>query len=336
MKGRLPNLLMVTVIAVLIWVYAASQTIERAEVFVSVDFIAPAGQDLLIEEQGPRQQVRLVLEGNQAELARFRRLDQPLQIEVRQEPGETQMPVAVSDVIRNLQAVRNTNVSIVESRPDRIQLHVEPFVTLDNISISTSELPESVVISDVTPTTATLRFPASSLETVNKYAEIEAQISEDVFGRLEPGVRSPISAAVTLPPELAAIRHLSIVTPRDVKAVLTLQVERIEGTPRVPVKVMMSPTEAGRFLIDVDESFVDITLSGPRDVMTQLENSNELFAVVDLSGVDLDARIDRENLASAVLINLPDGVIPGLAPSVTYRVRRIEAAALPSTGPLPE
>ncbi len=330
MKSLVLRLIFVTVIAVLVWTLAESQTLRSAPFTADLE-IQPGSVNRVLrlantETFDGRIELRVSGSGSGLEeLTRTLRDPITLQlgVDISFEPGE--QLVDLRAVLRASDLFRKNAVTLNDVEPQFIRILTDELVSID-VPVR-AELPgiqiEGQARTD--PETVQFRIPRSlqsSLASSDVF--VYATLGQDELARLTPGVEQRVDGVTASPsPALAASWFLRPTT-ASVSVILKLKSRTATETiPAVPVQLRVAPAELARFDIEVaeDDRFLhDVVLRGPGPLIERIRADTSLrpVAVVALTFEELERGIETKDAQ----IILPPGFeqVEAQADSVSVRV----------------
>ena len=305
------NLVVVTIVSLLIWFWAAGQTSETETVYASVAFETPeqvvvtprAVPGVEIRMRGPLQAVRKMTEY-------FR---DPLRILV----GSPGVPdangehlVDVAALARNAIEELGEPVQVISAEPTSIQINVTRMVER-TVKIE-PRLPEGARTTgrvEVVPSEGTLIIPEEFADT-ELVLKLLADIPSAELSKLEPGRRYVIPATIELPIELQSIaQQLKFSPPKAEVSVALVSAETDHVLPAVPIQVAAPPADLDRYNVKIaagNEFLRDVTLRGlPQDIRRIIDGEVRVAAFVHLTSDDLVQNVKERPISMWML---PDGV----------------------------
>ncbi|MEL6795681.1 MAG: hypothetical protein AAFO89_02550 [Planctomycetota bacterium] len=296
----------VTVLTVLVWVVAESEslTAERIETEVTMVGDAQAGLVMVPVRDGAwTGRVTIEVAGGAAAVSRLR---EPLRAGFDLEPGQGTVPIEsgrhvldLADAVRSLPAFQRSGLTIASIEPEQVEVDIVRLVTRDADIVV--RLPAGLDVSSVVaePRRARLTYPDSAADAVERGVEIVAAVSAAQADDIIVGSRSTIrDVPLLLPPMLTGSPFASI-EPTSVSVIATLeQREDTVTLDAVPVRIQRPAFQADRWIVRVDEAdqlLSGVVVTGPSDLIAQIR-SNELriFATVSLTPDDLDRLITEK------------------------------------------
>lgn len=318
MVGRegIVNVVVVTLVSLLIWMWAAGETRETESAFTDIRFEAPTSdsirirpgevETLRLQVRGPRRAVDTVAE----------RLRDPVTVVagtdgVPSEPGRHQIDLA--ELVDQVISQWRLPVTVVGAEPATVEVEI---VRLDTREVRISPiLPPGVRTSgkmEVTPEVATIVLPGDLADI--EQLELEARIADrDLEGR-EAGRRHRILVPLQLPDGLVSFRNSIRIEPQTVEVGLSLESNEAELTlaGAVPVQIAGPAEDLDDRIVEVDptDAFLrNVVVRGPSDAIERLrarEDAVGVIAFVHLTDDDLLQRISEKPVT---LWNLPPGVV---------------------------
>lgn len=314
MWKQAPTLLVVTVVAIVIWLFAEGENVQRAEVVATVQVVPASTAGLLtwIESDTPWDgRVTVKISGATVGIDAVRdRLRQPLLLTPGAEgfsstPGNHTLDLRT--MLRLFPEIRETGVSIEECEPRVLVAHVDV--------IETVELPVRVEVADAeveglpeaNPTRIMVHVPSLVRPKLTPDSALIARVSAEAVRGLGRGRRETLPAVtLDLPPELVGSRGVRITTP-TARVSLTLR-ERTatELLPSVPVQIRVAPGQLARWQIiipETDQYLRDVRITGPSEEIEKIRKGDlRIIAMVTLSAQELTAGITSK---AATFSDLP-------------------------------
>ncbi len=337
-RERLVNIVAVTLVTLLIWMWAAGETRETESAFTDIRFVAPTADSMRIQP-AELSTLRLMVRGPRRALDSVaERLREPIAVTagtngIPAEPGPHEIDLA--QLGEAIIAQWRLPVTVVGAEPESVTIEILPMATREVRVIPV--LPNGVRTTgrvEVVPETATVVLP-------NDFAELdalqlEARVSDrDLAGR-ETGRRHQLEVQLQLPAALADARDLVRIQPRAAEVRLTLDSNEAELTLSTPVPVQIAGPAADLddWIVEVDQpsAFLrDVVLRGPSETIQRLRDRDGnvgVIAFVHLTSDDLLKKIEEKPVT---LWSLPAGVtvtaVGGDAtssPRITLRIKERE------------
>lgn len=333
---RLRTWLVVTLITVLVWLYAEGQAISQRSEQLMVTFVAP-GQNVAIEPKtpfgtDPPVRITATFRGSTGQLAQVRRVieEGPIELEVsgRTENGSGEQNIVVRDALLNSR-LGEMGVNIVETTPPTMTLHVEPLTTVElpvelaEQDLQLSEQPE------IEPATVQVTLP-TRLEEEAEGRSVPVRLDESERGRLEPNTPATLRRVSLVVPEALESRWTKL-EPAHVAVTLTIRKQTDTVVQElIPVELGLSPLLAQQYdfaLSQEDYYLRDVELTGPADVLQRIkEGGVTVKAVLHPTTEQVETAVsDGEPTPITITpkLNLPpDVTVTSLLPDVPVTVRR--------------
>lgn len=305
MFKHLWSILLVTLFAVVIWIFAESETLRSREISVDLVFEATPDRERAVELVDPtgdpgEQRVTVVamMEGSNVAIEDAeRRLRRSVRIGAVDAgmpavPGTHQIDVGA--LLRGEEELEDVGVSIRSVEPSTLTVRIVP--------LTTRELPVRVALArgdvdgstEISPPRVRVRFPADRAKDVPEGAAAVAFVEEGAIDRLIAGRRERVSGVRVRPPEpLEGARHVSIDPPvADVALMLRNRTASLT-IASVPVHIQIAPSEQSKWdiALDVKDQFIsDVTVSGPSELIRQVQDKAlPVVAILQLSYTELEA-----------------------------------------------
>lgn len=325
----------VTLVTLLVWLYAEAQAVVERREPVQVVFVPAAGQEMAIEAEGPfdpqSPQVFIQFRGSTRQLAQVRELLEqgPIEIEVpgRGDPHPYQQPINVRDELMRSR-LGELGVNIVDATPYTVTLQIEPLAT---VSMPVRVRAEDVHLaspSQVEPESVEVTVPRRLAEEASMLA-VTAYLDDLDLSQLEVDVEQTIRVPVD-PPEAIQSRWTHV-QPRRVQVTLTIREQTGSVVmERIGIQLLHSPVLLRQYTFDVrDEDLFlhDVELAGPMDVLEQIQAGEvAVTATISPSFDRLEEAVGDEptDVSLPVDVNVPPDVsvtspVPDVSVTVTRR-----------------
>jgi hypothetical protein len=292
-RERLWTYALVTVVAILIWYWAAAETRDSKSGAFRLRLAPAAPAEQVVT---PRElQVTVDMDGSALALEKTRRLEIPLTLTVGDElPAAAGVHrVNLLESLRRHEPLTKTGVRLLAVDP--------PYVDIATDALVPVPLPVQAVLPGVetegevkvTPPQVTVLMPSRLQELAGDDLEVEALVLQQRLEQLEPGVLHTISAKLRLPARFAGEKSITI-SP-DTATIEFAVRSRIKQTtlPTVRVQVAGPPEDHDEFLIEIEDStLADVTVKANADLIRRIElNQVVVVALVHLSHDEKEKRI---------------------------------------------
>jgi hypothetical protein len=314
-RERIVNIVVVSLVTLLIWMWAAGETRETEPAFTDIRFVAPTADSMRIQP-AEVSTVRLLVRGPRRAIdAVAEKLREPITVTagtsgVPSEPGPhdidlTQLGEAIVSQWR-------LPVTVVGAEPESIAIEISPLTTREVRVVPV--LPSGVRTTgriEVVPETATIVLPNDLAEIED--LQLEAKVSDrDLAGR-ETGRRHQFEVPLQVPASLAGARESIRIQPRTAEVRLALDSNEADlalSSP-VPVQIAGPAADLDDWTVEVDPASAflrDVVLRGPAETIQRLRDRDGdvgVIAFVHLTSDDLLKRIEEKPVT---LWSLPPGV----------------------------
>jgi len=302
---KLGTAIFVTVIAMMVWLYAEGRTVSEATRQISVRFVAPSGQELMIARLDNNNEIQRIdtldlevtLDAAQSALSRLdNSLTKAIPLEVTANEASPDQLVDIKQAIsRDL--LTAMGITIKNASIEQVRLHIEPIDTVADVPINivgedggplgslleTLDGPPTVA-----PDKATVKLPRSLAQTIGGEA-VQARLkAQDIQGAIR-GVRTQ-SVALSLPQSMLETWSpwISIKpTAVDVSFTVNETSGLWESDNPIPIKIMAPPSVYEKYDIgfaDGQPPTVSFSVSGPASAIEELEAFPPLAFVEITSG----------------------------------------------------
>ena len=331
-KSRTVTIILVTAVTLLIWIWAAGETRERAVLWARVQ-LEPASNFSTIVSPRTAQQVALTVAGSTRSIQQIRQaLDEPLVLKA----GTTGIPgekgahmIGLVDALREQEIFYNTDVSVITTEPDTLEYQVDSLVerTVPVVPVLAGATLGGEAVAD--PPTVTLTLPSRIVGLVPD-SNVVAEPSSGALAELEPGRRQVIQAPVRLPAELKPYQQDISIEPRSVQLAFTLILRtRSITVPAVPVQIAAPAQDLAEYEVSImgeNQFLADVVIEGAAELVTKFEQEKPpVEAFIHLTSDDLTREIAE---APVTLWELPEGLrvtsVAGSSPQpiVTLKITR--------------
>ncbi|MBS0190166.1 MAG: hypothetical protein U0573_01430 [Phycisphaerales bacterium] len=320
MLDRIKTILLVSIVTLLVWIFAEAESLQRRELHFKVQFVSDAPTDRFIESDSSpdgQNSLKVYFSGSAAALSQAEGFaaasdKNPVKLSIGNPaipatPGEN--VVELRDALRNVPQFAGLGLSIERVEPPSLRVRIDNLeARIAHIAVKAGETPLEGV-PEAKPATAKLYFPAELASRVGSSPEVFATLRADDIGRLVPGKQEVIPQVRLEPP--AALQGVPGVRLEPPAAQVTLTLRARQATTEltgVPVQVRVAPGELSRWEISMPEQdrFIPkVTVSGPADLIDQIKRSElKIVATVSLSFEDLEKGIGQKEITFCDLPSL--------------------------------
>ncbi|MFG0328761.1 MAG: hypothetical protein ACF8PN_02575 [Phycisphaerales bacterium] len=331
MLERLQSILVVSLITLLIWLYAEGQklaVLTRSD--VRVEIVASENSDLIVRPAAPDRRFSIRIEGPTGALDELEeQLAQAIRVpigryEAPSEPRPEPYTISMLETFRRHPIFAGRGVSIRSVDPDTLTYSVDRWVAQD-LEVQVAPL-GSVQLDGppvVEPSRATVQVAESVLRQLdpNTLHLVATPESSDSIARLPEGEASTVDARLSLP--AVADRSLVKISNPAAQLTLTVKSQRVELTKNaVPIHLIMTPLDVAQYTVELERPVIDsLELSGPSDVMAKIERGEiRVIGLLRLTSDDLVRGVTEKTVS---FDHLPSGVTVISDPyTATFQIRR--------------
>lgn len=346
------TLVVVTVVAFLVWMFAESRTLRIETVAVPVEISAGGSMSAfrLTDQAAWPGSVEVELAGPTGLIDGIRaRAIEGITLEIGDElPGEPgARSVDLIDAVRRDELFEDSGLSIRRVTPRTVGLEtdrLEPVTLQVEVDLEGLETSGPVTVE---PSEVVIRLPAGVLNPDGGLASgaalrAVAKLPPSRLAALTPGRRSEISQ---VPVEIegldAGVWGARLVDSRVV-VTLALRVRTQSLTiPEVPVRLSVLPSLLAVWSVEVapeDRVLPEVVLTGPVSAVERIRRGEAIIgalATVDISPAEGEAA-EVEGAATVRLVGLPAGVVSDLGDRTIRVVLRRRTATTPVDAPAGE
>jgi hypothetical protein len=318
----LETVLVVTVITVLIWLYAEGETIRTETRTISVRFVAPTtGLAITVVGQEPGTTTTSVEATLQASRGDWDRItewarNETVEIEVSApESADEEQTLNLLDAL-NSSPLADVRAFVKEVSPRSVAVRVQ---TLETIEMGLRVDPGELELSAEEPTFSINNTPIDTIqvELPTEDARLVRDLNLKLVARLDElddvtlaeNTQNKIPVNLSLPPELQDKPYIKLARNSvDVTFIVDKLTEQIE-LPRVQVRLSISDDITGQYRIRIDPDtnrFIKVTLKGPEEAISRIKEEPDLVRasiILKLSDLQEDAPH-----AAPLYIDVPEGV----------------------------
>ncbi len=295
-QERLWTYSLVTVVAILIWYWAAAETRDQASHTLRLVLAPASPTDQVVTP--PEYSVTVDMEGSALALQKAKMLEAPLTLSVGTElpAKEGVHRVDLLDALERHERLTKTGVGLVSANPTSVDIRIDALVPL-TLPVK-PVLPGVETEGEVTvdPPQVTVSMPTRIRELAGDDLEVEAQVQQGRLERLEPGVLNTITAKLRLPARFAGERSVRIDPPSaDIKFSVRSRIKAIT-LPTVRVQIAGPPEDHEEFLVEIEDStLADVTIRAHTDLIREIErNQAVIVALVHLSQKEKELGIESK------------------------------------------
>lgn len=304
MWRQLPTLAIVTIVALLIWVFAEAETLRQRELPVDLAFQPEAPSSMLVDVRewggtlsGRLARAQVVMEGSVGGMEEVERLfRRPVALYgeaggMPTEPGEH--VVDLRAVLREHPEIRRRGVTIAKVDPPSMLVSVDTLIEREvgvRVEVGALELDG---VPEVKPARVKVRLPAGQAGLMGENAYAIAQLDAATLQRLIPARKESVAGVPLRLPGVLGVSTRATLEPSQADVTLTVrQREARTIVASVPVHVQLAASEQADWEIRIDQKdqfLTDVKVSGPSDLIKQIEDKRlAVVAILALSFNELE------------------------------------------------
>ncbi len=331
------SLVLVSIVALLIWLVAEDYTSEDTSIQTRLDFTPTNTRHYVVEPAYT--EVTLQLGGPNRAITKMRALLQNESLAITSPAGNG--PHTFEDLaaqIRALPGVRETGVSIDGVEPSSFKVDITELVTVD--AVVRARMPEGTLVQDsvVSPEQATITLPKDEAAKLPENPILEAVVDADDIQRLEPGILHTVNGSLQLPEGDETLSNVQI-EPATARVSFRLVARNRSITlDKVYVQVLVNPEAMTSFKVTLPDSLLrSVQVEAGTELAQQLEagDGTRVVAVVPLSSLELEQGIASKPVAYFLALST-DGTGEAVSASVDGNANpeiAIEISRIPTTSP---
>jgi hypothetical protein len=325
MAARISQFVTVSVIALIVWLYAEGATRQVRDISVKVQFVALDGQVITGETT---RTVEAVMRCATSQLAALNRLAaDPIQITVPAVDGQAEVEVNLLEKLRSSERIKRIGVTIDRLDQEFAIVNVDSLVTIEmKIDLATPKDLELTGPAVFAVEQAKVTLPAAQAKDAAQL-KLQAVLSQNNLEGVVPGVQEQREVDIALPASLTGNENITVALGK-VSVTFTIKKKEDEHTVAiVQVFLHIRPKDNEQYTVHVDDEDLvlrEVKIAGPSDVIKQLkaQTGQPIEAVLRLEPEDL------ENARDAKLpeLRLPPGVtVQSPLPLIKMKIKRREA-----------
>ena len=283
-RSQLPTYLIVTVVAVLIWLWAAGETRETDERTFRVQFTTQMPTEHVVQ---PNEMTLAVeIEGSRSALRSAAAMGLPIVLTL--DAGLGDHPADLARLLNDHADLRDARISVISTDPPTQDL------TIYKLTASTARVEEpdlgrlqidGAVVID--PPQVTVHLPQRLQRRLGTDLTVKALLDPAQLDDLNPGEPARLTARLQLPESLGSQRSVSI-TPTAVTVSFTARSNIRETTlPTVPVHISGPWKDHDEYVVEVteaDQFLENVTVTADAALIDRIEAGDvKVFAFVHIS-----------------------------------------------------
>ena len=329
--ARARNALWVSVVTVLVWIYADVEFTDEMDLQAAIELTTPLDGKLVLLSES-RIEVSFEVQGRRSDLEKLLRDLQTRETVIRHELSEGDTEISTRDILNAAEEIRDEGLTVLSASPTVVAVRLDKKIHIPGIPIQLNST-GAVIASEPQFQPETVGFHVAERDWQEILKTVDEPVLSTVNVRLED-VEPDKFFSVQLVPKLAGVDIELDQRSVQVKVQIAQLTERKEIA--IPVQVV-SPAgwlEDGtwqQYVLkrkDPSEWLAKIQVSGTRKDLDQLQPA-DVRAVVVLTD---DDKQPVSWLTRQVDIRLPQELKLSLLsarPRVTFRLEKLPAAATP-------
>ena len=302
------TIMLVTIVTVLIWVWAAGETRERKDPLnATVQFTVPDPENWVIQPE--QQSMVMVIEGSQLALRRAQQLlNEPLVISVPAVIGR--QTVNLPERVRQHDELRATGLSLISIEPQQASIELDK---IERLSVAVKpNLPGVQTEGEITvePPEVTIAVPSRLRSRFGEGFTVDAVMEKAELDRLQPGLQHTLDVRLRLP-EGFATNDVRL-TPARAKLTFTIRSRTREvRVDTIRVQVAGPPEDADMYSVEIEpRQLNNVTITADADLVRRIQNNEvPVIAMLHLSSREKETRIESKRISGFVaLVPEPNGV----------------------------
>ncbi len=334
------TIIAVTLVTILVWLFAEARSVQQTTQRVRLAFGDPTGQRIVrVIDPTWTGSVIVTLAGPSASISEAGAWADSARNVTPGAPGfpedEGEQSVDMQRVLQNDPRLLELGLRVESVEPPLVRVGVEAVLPAPGIPVIADI--SGVALSGppaIEPAQVQVRAPRhiiAKLQELEGGAHVRALLPPSARNTLQEGVQATITSILSLPFEVDPI-DAAFVTIEPAQANITMRVRLRTSTyvvPSAPVWVRMQPNETDLWKVTIhpeDQLLTDITLTGPSDVIREIEEGGHpVMAVIMLTDVDLQTRVQSKPIHKW---DVPEGVVvEGERPEIRITIEQRPAPA---------
>ena len=299
-------ILFVTIVTIVIWLWAAGQTKHVDRVSATLRFRPPEGSTTMIMPDSA--DITITLSGplSAVERAKMVCAEDALELILGVPDGEHTVQ-DLPAILSALEAIRNTGAEVTATSPALFSLDVQTRVVVE--AAVEVILPGVTISGDVTvvPSTVMLHIPKTIRDELPEAITVTAVVTEAALAQLQPNLDHKKYASIRLPASL----DVSDVTIEPSRVLVGFKIQsQTQKTelPQIRVLVAGPAEDYAAYSITLPRTIVpNVTIEADTDIITEIKSGKvTVFAIVRLKSSELEDRI-TEKAVTTFLAFTEDG-----------------------------
>ena len=306
-RSQLPTYLIVTVVAVLIWLWAAGETRETGERTFRVQFTTQFPADHIVTPKAMT--ITAEIEGSRSALRSAPAMGSPIVLTL--DAGLGDHAVDLVRLLNDHPDLRDARVSVISTDPPSHDVTIDKLVSA-TVPVEGPDLgrlqTDGAILID--PPHVTVRLPQRLQGRLGAGARVKAIVDPAQLGRLNPGEPARLTARVELP-EALATRESVTVTPTAVTVSFTVRSNIKDVTlPTIPVHISGPWKDHEEYVVEVAEAdrfLENVTITADAALIDRIAAGDvKVFALVHISSTEKEQGIEAKPV-TCFLALIPEG-----------------------------
>ena len=306
-RSQLPTYLIVTVVAVLIWLWAAGETRETGERTFHVQFTTQFPADHIVTPKETT--ISVEIEGSRSALRSAPAMGSPIVLTL--DAGLGDHAVDLVRLLNDHPDLRDARVSVISTDPPSQDVTIAKLVSatvrVEDPNLGRLQTDGAILID---PPQVTVRLPQRLLGRLGAGVSVKALVDPAQLGRLNPGEPAQLTARVELPESLATQESVTV-TPTTVTVSFTVRSNIREVTlPTIPVHIMGPWKDHEEYIVEVAEAdrfLENVTITADAALIDRIAAGDvKVFALVHISSTEKEQGIEAKPV-TCFLALIPDG-----------------------------
>ncbi len=307
------NLILVTLIAVMVWLYAEAQTLDSlVKTDLPVRILLPQGSDLIPQVELEPDRIRLEILGPAKTIESLRQELRAIELPVGQY-GVPDVPgthnLVLASIIPQTPLVSGSRVSVVQIDPPVLEMTLDRWREVD-LTVQMDEIPGVDFAPGVVfnPVQVRVRIAESILSRLDSNSlRLVANPNRRDLVDIQPGVRHTVQVPLSIP-AIADSSKYEITAP---SVFMSFEIRSRRATvtrSAVPIHLVLPAMEQNRYRVVLEELFIpEVTVSGPQALIDRFgpEGDLRLIGYLRLSSDDLSRGIAEKTVT---FDHLPDQI----------------------------
>lgn len=295
LRSQLPTLLIVTVVAVLIWLWAAGETRETDKRTFRVQFTTQMPTEHIVQ---PNEMTLAVeIEGSRSALRSAQAMGSPIVLTL--DAGLGDHSVDLAQLLNDHPGLRDARISVISTDPPTQDLMIYKLTSatarVEEPDLGRLQVDGAVAID---PPQVTIHMPQRLKRRLGPDITVKAVLDPTKLEQLKPGEPARLTARLQLPESLASQRSVSI-TPTAVMVSFTARSNIRETTlPTVPVHISGPWKDHDEYVVEVTEAdrfLENVTVTADAALIDRIEAGDvKVFALVHISSTEKEQGIEAK------------------------------------------